>query len=216
VADLDGNAGTESYAAPVARSPISVPGPRELIDGWEVATRTSSAELTLADASRLTKVLVRAPAGGAAARTLPRRGRADRDGDVLRVGSGPGEWLLVAAGRPAGSVAEQVLPAPGEEFVSWVDLTHGRALVRLTGAAAARALAKVSAVNLADAVTPDGTAFRTSVASVTTDVVRDDRHGTRSYLLHCERSSGQFLFEALLEAGAEFGVEAAGLARREI
>jgi heterotetrameric sarcosine oxidase gamma subunit len=214
--DTDGTAGRQGVAAPVARSPISMPGPRELLDGWEVATRTSSAELTVSDASRLTKVLLRAPAAGAAARVLPARGRADRDGPVLRVGSGPGEWLLLAAGRPADSVAEQVLPAAGAEFVSWVDLTHGRALVRLTGATAARALAKVSAVNLADAVTPDGTAFRTSVASVTTDVVRDDRDGTLSYLLHCERSSGQFLLDALLDAGAEFGVEAAGPAGREI
>jgi len=29
------------------------------------------------------------------------------------------------------------------------------------------------------------------VAKVVTDVVRDDFDGTRSYLLHCERSSGQ-------------------------
>ena len=32
----------------------------------------------------------------------------------------------------------------------------------------------------------------------------------RSYLLHCERSVGQYLFDALLDAGAEFGVEVDG------
>ena len=29
-------------------------------------------------------------------------------------------------------------------------------------------------------------------------------------LLHCERSSGQYLFDVLVDAGAEFGLEIAG------
>jgi hypothetical protein len=31
-----------------------------------------------------------------------------------------------------------------------------------------------------------------------------------SYLLHCERSSGQYLFDTLLDAGREFGVQVDG------
>ena len=42
------------------------------------------------------------------------------------------------------------------------------------------------------------------------DLVRDDRDGGLSYLLHCERSSGQFLADMLLDAGAEFGIEVTG------
>jgi hypothetical protein len=45
---------------------------------------------------------------------------------------------------------------------------------------------------------------------VVTDVVRDDRDGAASYLLHFERSSGQFLFDALLDAGREFDVDVGG------
>src|SRR6266496_2998845 len=56
----------------------------------------------------------------------------------------------------------------------------------------------------------DGAAFRSSVASLATDVIRDDL-ATRSYLLHCERSSGQYLFDMLLRSGAEFGIEIDGL-----
>ena len=44
------------------------------------------------------------------------------------------------------------------------------------------------------------------VAALVTDLVRDDVGGVPSYLLHCERSSGQYLVDALLDAGAEFGV----------
>ena len=57
---------------------------------------------------------------------------------------------------------------------------------------------------------PDGAVFRASCANVVTDVIRDDVDGTRSYLLHCERSSGQFLFDALLDAGAEFAIDVEG------
>ena len=53
---------------------------------------------------------------------------------------------------------------------------------------------------------PDGAALRTAVAAVATDVIRDDTDGIRSYLLHCERSVGQYLFDAILRAGAEFGI----------
>ena len=43
-----------------------------------------------------------------------------------------------------------------------------------------------------------------------TDVIRDDAGGVRSYLLHCERSSGAYLFGELLAAGSEFGLEING------
>jgi glycine cleavage system aminomethyltransferase T len=59
--------------------------------------------------------------------------------------------------------------------------------------------------------TPDGAAFRSSVAALATDVVRDDVSGARSYLLHCERSSGQYFFDALLTAGRDLGIEIDGL-----
>jgi len=200
-------------ATPVARSPIAVPGPRSVVGRWEVSTRRSSAPLRLADASPLAKVSIRAQPDGAFAAALGVRFRRSRREDgVLTVGSGPGEWLLIGAPDTAPGLTEQVRALAAGEFVTTVDLTHGRALMRLTGHAAAQALSKVCAVDLAEATTPDGAAFRSSVAKVTTDVVRDDAGGggDRSYLLHCERSAGQYLFECLLDAGKEFGVEPTG------
>ena len=95
-----------------------------------------------------------------------------------------------------------------------LDLTHGRALMRLTGRPAAATLAKMCGIDLADASTPNGTAFRSSVAKLVTDVIRDDQQNAAgtvaSYLLHCERSYGQYLFDALLDAGAEFGIGIGG------
>ncbi len=65
-------------------------------------------------------------------------------------------------------------------------------------------------IDLSEMATPDGAAFRSSVAALATDVVRDDVAGARSYLLHCERSSGQYLFDALLTAGRDLGIEIDG------
>jgi heterotetrameric sarcosine oxidase gamma subunit len=205
----------------IARSPVRPVQPAVLA-GWEVTGRAAAAGLTLTDVTPLAKVLVRAPADGAVARALGVPfGRAARDRDgALVTGSGPGEWLVLG---PAGGqsalrqrLAELTAPAAARELVTVLDLTHARALLRLTGPAAAGVLAKVCAIDLADSVTPDGTAFRSSVARVVTDVARDDQarddqdrpsRPVPSYLLHCERSYGQYLFDALLDAGAEFGID---------
>lgn len=208
--------------APVARSAVAPTGETVVADGWQVSARRSSAALTLTDLSPLAKVLVRAPHDGALAAALGTRfGRATRDEHgALVVGSGPGEWLVIGDAGSADALTsrlQRLAERPGE-FASVVDLTHGRALLRLRGADAARLLAKVCAIDLSDDVTPNGAALRTSVAKLVTDIVRDDGLDARSadatggdgspgYLLHCERSSGQYLLDALLDAGAEFGVE---------
>nr|WP_304633555.1 sarcosine oxidase subunit gamma family protein [Pseudonocardia sp. C8] len=165
----------------------------------------------------MAKVTVRAPFGGATDTALGtgfgRTARIDTPtGTVLVVGSGPGEWLVLGApgtGDALRDHLEETLASSGE-FVTVLDLTHGRALVRIRGRSAAAMLAKVCGIDLSEQVTPDGAALRTSVAKVVTDVVRDDRGGEVSYLLHCERSSGRYLCEALLDAGAEFGIEVTG------
>ena len=187
----------------------------EVRDGWEVSVLRSSGGLRLADRTPLTKVLVRASAHGRVAASLDvpsGRVRPDQDGTLI-IGSGPDEWLLLAPPHNLGVVTGR-LDTTDDELVSVVDVTHGRALMRLSGADAHRVLAKVCAIDLSDAVTPNGAAFRSSVAKVATDVIRDDVRSSDatecSYLLHCERSSGQYLFDALRDAGREFGVDVTG------
>lgn len=197
---------------PIARSPITPAPPVTVAYGWEVSGLRSTAATTVRDLTPLAKVQVK---GGAhAEQALGVRGLAARDQyGTLVVGSGPGEWLLLAAPGAAAEVADRAghaLAGP-EGLVTVIDLTHGRALIRLTGAPTPDLLAKVCAIDLRDEVTPNGAAFRSSVARLATDVVRDDLPGgARSYLLHCERSSGQYLFDALLDAGAEYGAEIDG------
>lgn len=199
-------------AAPIARSPISPAPPVTVEHGWEISARRSGADLRIMDCTPLAKVLVLASADGGVAGALGVPfGRAGRDEHgSLVVGSGPGEWLLLAPPGAGAEVAGRVEEVADERLVSVFDVTHGRALIRLTGGLAPEMLAKVCGIDFSERVTPDGAAFRSSVAKLVTDVVRDDRNGERSYLLHCERSSGQYLFDALVDAGDEFGIEVEG------
>ena len=201
---------------PVSRSPIAPAPPVRVEAGWEVSGGRSDAALTITDCTPLAKVHLRAPWNGAMAKALGVPfGRTARDQGWLVVGSGPGEWLVLAppAAAPAaaaaavagwlGTVAADSAP---EEFVSVVDLTHGRALMRITGPDAAELMARLCGADLNDDMAPDGAALRAPVAGVATDIVRDDRAGVPSYLLHCERSSGQYLFGALVSAGESLGI----------
>ncbi len=220
MADLDTSASapaaTPGTAAPVARSPIAPAEPVTIVDGWEVsAIRADDAGLTLTDCTPLAKVAVasRQPEPKTELKTelrTVRFGRAARDEDgTLVVGSGPGEWLLIGPPGQAAALAAAVKDEAGPE-TTCVDLTHGRALVRLTGEKGPSVLARLSAIDLDDDLVPDGAALRTAVAAVATDIIRDDHDGPRSYLLHCERSVGQYLFDALLRAGAEYGLAVDG------
>jgi heterotetrameric sarcosine oxidase gamma subunit len=204
-------AGCVSDDAVVARSPIAPAPPVRLEAGWQVSGCHSDAALTITDCTPLAKVHVRAPWNGAMAKALGVPfGRASREAGCLFVGSGPGEWLVLAppgtAEQMVGRLTETAAGSAPEEFVSVIDLTHGRALVRVTGERAADLLALLCGVDLDPDMTPDGAAFRSALAGVATDFVRDDRAGTPSYLMHCERSSGQYLFDSLLSAGESLGL----------
>jgi len=198
--------------APVARSPIAPVPPTTVEHGWEVSARRSTAELKITDCTSLAKILVLASTDGELAHALGVPfGRAARDAHgTLIVGSGPGEWLLLSTPGTGAAVTERIEQIQDEGLVSVLDATHGRALVRITGTRAPDLLAKVCAIDLAEEVTPNGAAFRSSVAKLVTDVVRDDLDEERSYLLHCERSSGQYLFDALIDAGDEYDIEVDG------
>jgi heterotetrameric sarcosine oxidase gamma subunit len=160
----------------------------------------------------LAKVGVRAePEAGLSGTLGAGFGRARRDPHgTLVIGSGPGEWLLLDAPASAPRLIDRIRRAAAGEFASVLDLSHARALVRLTGHDSMLLLAKLCAIDLHDETTPDGAALRTSVADLVTDLVREDEDGVRSYWLHCEWSSGQYLFDVLLDAGAEFGIDVDG------
>ena len=168
-----------------------------------------SGDLVLADASATVKWLVRASGSpNAAAERLgaPFGSSQTAAGGALVLGSRPGEWIVLGT---AGAVTETVEGLDGldsSDFVTAVDWTHGRALLRVTGDSASRMLEKVCSLDWSDPMMPDGAVASASVAKVTCDIARNDVDGTPSYLVFCDRSFGQYLFDALIDAGDEFGL----------
>jgi heterotetrameric sarcosine oxidase gamma subunit len=209
--------GSVARTVALARSAIRPAEPVVERDGWEASARASSAPLTLTDVSAWAKVLVKADANGALAASALSYGRVVRTSDGgLQIGSGPGEWLhLGPPGSEARILAAQTRSEVGDELVTVLDVTHGGALMRLTGGDAPSVLAKLCAINLSETATPDLAAFRSSVAKTVTEVVRDDVRGRPSYLLHCDRSVGQYLFDCVLDAGREFGIDVVGWAAEQ-
>lgn len=206
----------EPHEPPVAHSPIAVGREVSSFADWEVDARRSTAALRLADLTSLAKVAVRGPHDGALAAALAAGfGRATPSAEGrLVVGSGPGEWLVLGSPGEQDKLQTELTRSveSAGEFGSVVDLTHGRAMLRLTGERSADLLAKVCGIDLSDDFVPNHSALRTSVAKLVTDLVRHDVDGVPSYLIHCERSSGAYLFGALLDAGQEFEVDTDGFA----
>lgn len=199
---------------PVARSPIHQLSPVVVLAGWEVSQRQSTAAVRLADLTPLAKVSVKVdPTSQSAAAAQVQYGRSVlRPNGWLQIGSGPGESLVLGPIGSAPAISEWLHQHLGntEELITILDITHGRALIRLSGEASAKVLSKLCPVDLSDQMAPDGCAFRASIGNVVTDVVRCDQDNNRTYLLHCERSSGQYLFDTLLDGGNEFGADIEG------
>lgn len=160
------------------------------------------AAITLADESAVTKVLVRSdqPQFGIAF------GASTAHGDALVAATRPDEWLILGTDD---ATAPAVAAVDTGGFTSVIPFTHGRSLFRVTGEPAASMLEKVCGIDWSDNMTPNGAVVSASVALTSCDIIRNDTNGTRSYLLHCDRSFGQYLFDALVDAGTEFGVTVA-------
>lgn len=118
-------------------------------------------------------------------------GTSQGSGDTLVWSVTPGEWTVLGS-RPDDAV----------------DLTHVRAMFRLTGASAAALINRVCALDLSDGMFPNGAAARTLFAGVATEIVRDEEADIRSYLLLPSRSFSTYVLDVILDAGAEFGLDA--------
>jgi len=111
---------------------------------------------------------------------------------------------MVVRAKPGTPVAARTADVPTDGHVSLVDWTHGRAQFRLTGDLAPSALEKVCGLDWSDAMMPNGAVTSGSVAKVTCDLIRNDVDDTPSYLILCDRSFGQYLYDAITDATTEF------------
>lgn len=187
-------------AEPVSLSPIPVEEPSTVVGGWRVSTVRREAALTIADLTPVSKLLVRGKGPSVAFGHSAVR----PDGSIV-AGSAPGEWTILGAPDPG-----KAMSAMADEGLKVVDITHGRALIRLAGDRARDVLAKICSIDLADEMCPSGAAFRAPLEGIGCDLIRWDRVETASFLVHCDRSFGLSLWEVLLDAGTEFGIAATG------
>lgn len=154
--------------------------------------------LLLTDVSTTTKLLVRSDIQQFGVRF----GTSTTTGEALICGTRPGEWLIL--GEPAICSTAAVATTGTNGFTNIIDYTHSRALFRLSGPPATSALEKACSLDWSDTMTPNGAVASASVAKVTCDIIRNDTGEQPSYLIACDRSFGQYLFDALHAACHEF------------
>ena len=211
----------------VARSPIAVSTPRIISGGWEVSARRSFADLRLADWTPCAKVLVRGtPEDFDRVLALPRFGSSvvDYSGRIVAA-TGIDEWTIVGAPGSAPSIIAEFSAEPAADLITIRDATHAFAMLRLVGGESASVLAKLCAVDLRAGVFSNGSVIRSSIARVAATVIRHDiqenqpehadgtaakRQSQLSYLILCDRTAGQYLFDVTSDAGSEYSIDIDG------
>ena len=80
------------------------------------------------------------------------------------------------------------------------DLTHGRAVLKLSGPAAAAILNAICGLDFHDTAFPNLHVQQTSAAKVKTLIARADENGAPAYYLHVPRPFGQYFWDTLRDA----------------
>lgn len=106
--------------------------------------------------------------------------------------------------------AEGLPPASPRGFLVPRQHSHFRFLV--TGDSAALMFAKLCGVDLRPAKFADGRIAQTSLARMNGMIIRDDQGGTLAYHVLGDGASGEYLWDCLLDAMAEFEGAPVGLA----
>ena len=102
------------------------------------------------------------------------------------------------------------------EGVHVTDLTEARAAVNLAGPASREVLQKLTSRDLSKAKFPYMRARRARIAGLSCLVLRIGFTGELSYEIHGPSGGGRYLWEALMEAGAEHGIRPFGVEAQRI
>lgn len=125
--------------------------------------------------------------------------------DLLLVAAGPGEGEGVLK-----TLDESAAAATG--LMTVTDVTHGRFEYRIVGPEAPRLLSKVCGLDFGDDAFPDRRCRETSVARVKALVVRADAGELPAFRVLGGRAPGAYVWDILMEAGAELGIAPIGAA----
>ena len=136
---------------------------------------------------------------------LPPAGQSlSRDG-VTFLWSGAASWLAIAGSDEVGFEARLAERSTGLAAVT--DQSDGRAILRVQGAAARNALAKLVPIDLHPSVFTVGATALTLAGHIAVQIWRVQED---TYELACFRSFAEALYEALIEASREYENDVVG------
>lgn len=192
---------------PIFRSPIT-----------SVSAQGSvSSQLSVADLTGVPVILIQGEAGDLLKQHFAQIPA--RPGDLVEAGGSllarltPTELYLFGlspnAELPSAAILEDSL-AKGQRFAHATDYTHGKAVIRLAGAAAPELLSKICGLDFDPAIFSNLHVAQTSAAKIKTLIARCDVTGIPTYFLHVNRPLGQYFWEVVWDAGQEFGLTTGG------
>jgi sarcosine oxidase subunit alpha len=120
---------------------------------------------------------------------------------------GPAHLLVTCDSGERESVIERVSSSPAVWFT---DVTSVYAHFQLSGPESRGILRKLTSLNVASAALPDLASRQTRVAHVHAIVLRRDADRDAAFQILVSREYGESVWDAVLHAGHEFHLEAAG------
>jgi heterotetrameric sarcosine oxidase gamma subunit len=192
------------------------------IQGWQVVesfgdaaaeTAVSTTHVALCDQSHRGKIRIEGKTAGVML-----------DADELAVNAGKpfgGDWVyrlrrdlfFVSAagdgGKTAVSFTQQAANSP--DLVTVTDVTHGNAELWLIGPHSAELLSRLCGLDFDEGAFPNGAAKQSSVAKTTQLIIRHDLGDRPAYVLIGGRSLAAYLWQTILEAGQDLGIQPIGL-----
>ena len=119
------------------------------------------------------------------------------------------EALLLAAGRDPGSAAS-LCAALDADGLAATDVSSRWASLELAGPRARDVLEAIYRDDIGEDAAPDRSIVFGPLANVAVTIARIDRAGSPAYRILVERDLAEYLWDALLEAGAPFGIRPVG------
>lgn len=195
------------------------------MDGWRMPSRYSTAEeeteqLTttggICDISSRGKLTLHGEIDAQVSKALGQPGPhktgtvgtiAHSNGDVVIARLAADEGLLLTAGRSK-DLAEML--EDGEACSHTVDMTSVLAGLAIAGRGAQSVLVALTEIDVSAVAFPDLSCAQGMVAEMRATLLRADRGGVPGYELYFGRDYGEYMWDAVLEAGEPAGVGPVG------
>jgi heterotetrameric sarcosine oxidase gamma subunit len=103
---------------------------------------------------------------------------------------------------------------PASEFMTFIDQTSGLAGMMVGGPSSHKLLRKLCQLPLTEVAFPAGRVIQSTLAGVHAIILRDNRDDRQVFALYVARPDAAYLWEALLDAGGEFGTIPCGWAAK--